>query len=846
MNNLDNESIGVEFTSRATSRLEYNYRAVQGGTVVNNERGRAHSIPLAKGIQSLLVSDIWHEKSPSDPFASSMFTSSIFRRQNPQKMLLEAGGLMVEVYHPGIQPDHNLVLVGSSPALGSWNATQGIVMTDGDFPTWRTPSLNITEELLTSEFKFVITDRLSGRVVAWEVGVNRNFASCQGSASEAIYYATAEPHFDIPQWRGVGVAIPLFSLRSQESCGVGEFADLKKMVDWARLTGQNIIQILPINDTTMDGTWRDSYPYNANSIFALHPQYIAPKSVGKLRDKGRQASFEKEAQRLNRLPAVDYEAVNNLKNNYLRELYTESGDKTTKRKEYQKFVTQNSYWLESYALFSLLRDKYSTANFALWGDESTYSQTLLDHYKEEHSKQLAYYYFVQYHLHIQLLEVHAYALAHGVALKGDIPIGVSRTSVDVWVAPHLFRLDSQAGAPPDDFSVLGQNWGFPTYNWEVMSRDGYSWWRARFSKMAEYFDAYRIDHILGFFRIWEIPLDAVHGLLGYFNPALPFTAEQMREQYGFTFEQSYTRPAINSWLLHHIFGERREEVAHKFLRPIDLDLYEFRPEYSTQATIVASVEDLSLHEGLLSLFEEILFVEDPHKAGHYHPRIAAQNTFKYRAMNQHDKTRFDALYNDFFYRRHNDFWRAEALKKLPALLDATTMLTCGEDLGMIPDSVLAVMSQEKILSLEIERMPKDPSVEFGEPCHNPYHSVCTTSTHDMNPLRAWLRENRELSNRYFAQRLGIDHQMGDDAPGWICEHIVRDHLASPSMWVILPLQDWLSIDEELRAIDPESERINIPANSRHHWRYRMHCTIEELIAHDKFNARLTNIISQRG
>ena len=824
---------------RATT-LNYNY-AVEGGFNPRSEWGSPRVLRFDKGVKSCLVVDRWRDMPLDKSFYSSLFTHSVFKRVEPSTALLKSGSLMVSVASPRVAPSQDLYMVGSCEALGAWSVERGVKMLDGDFPYWSSPSIAITSELLSAHYKFVIVDRASGAVVEWESGDNRSFACAQDVSEQSIYINELPAKFNLGEWRGAGVAIPVFSLRSEESMGVGEFLDLKKMVDWAALTGQKIIQILPINDTTMGGTWEDSYPYNANSIFALHPQYISLKKVGKLANKADMAKAEAEGKRLNALPAVDYEAVNALKNSYLHKIYAQQGEKTMSKRNFKKFFDENRYWLESYALFSLLRDKYSTPDFNQWGDNAVYSHELLERYKAEKETELAYYYFVQYHLHCQLLEAKEYAASQGVAFKGDIPIGVSRTSVDVWVNPRLFRLDSQAGAPPDDFSVLGQNWGFPTYNWEEMAKDGYAWWKARFAKMAEYFDAYRIDHILGFFRIWEIPLDAVHGLLGYFNPALPYTPAQMREYYGFHFDTSYTKPAINGWLLYRIFGERKEEVIAKYLVPNGMDSYAFRAEYNSQVKVVALVEDINLRDGLMSLFTEVLFVEDPHNAGHFHPRIAAHSTFKYQAMNDFDKECYNKMYNDFYYHRHNDYWGGEALKKLPALISATNMLTCGEDLGMIPHCVPYVMESEQILSLEIQRMPKNPKLTFGEPWSYPYHSVCTTSTHDMNPIRAWLREDVESSNRYFREILGIDYSMQEDCPAWLCERIVAQHVASPAMWTILPLQDWLSIDELLRASDPESERINVPANSRHYWRYRMHCTLESLLKSDALNAKVSRM-----
>ncbi|MFR9591199.1 MAG: 4-alpha-glucanotransferase [Rikenellaceae bacterium] len=785
-------------------------------------------------------------------FNTSLFTKSLFRRTDPKSARPKKGAITVTLDLPMILPSQLLRIVGSCKALGEWNSNNGVDMMDGEFPLWRSKPLKITQELLTSEYKFVIIDRQTGHLLKWEDGENRRFdlAESISSADGEICIEASQPKFNRPDWRGAGVAIPVFSLRSEESMGVGDFMDLKKMVDWAVVTGQKIIQILPINDSTMSHTWEDSYPYNANSIFALHPQYISLRRAGELQDVQMQAEIEAEGKSLNALSKIDYVEVNNLKERYMRQLYAEVGADVLSSKEFKKFHTQNSYWLDSYALFSLLRDRYRTADFAQWGDESKFSDELLTRYTSKRSKdysQVAYYYFVQYNLHVQLLEAREYAREKGVAFKGDIPIGVSRTSVDVWVAPKLFHLNSQAGAPPDDFSVLGQNWGFPTYNWREMAKDGYAWWSARFKKMAEYFDAYRIDHILGFFRIWEIPLDAVHGLLGHFSPAMPYTVEEI-EGFGFRFDKSYAVPDINHWLIGKLFGVEANKIEGEYLRQCKDGIgYTLKTKYNTQAKIGREVEDEDLHLPLMSLLDEVLFIEDPYKRGCYHPRISAQNTYKYKAMSEADRASYDALYNHFYYHRHNDFWFSEAMVKLPALVGSTDMLTCGEDLGMIPSCVPDVMERLNILALEIQRMPKDPAVNFARPERYDYMNVCTTSTHDMTPIRAWLLEDSELSKRYAIEVLGrYDFDATSDPSPDVCEQILVQHLTSPAMWTILPLQDWLSMDGNLRAEDPTSERINIPASSRHYWRYRMHLTLEELIALTEFNSKVAELVSSSG
>ena len=447
-----------------------------------------------------------------------------------------------------------------------------------------------------------------------------------------------------------------------------------------------------------------------------------------------------------------------------------------------------------------------------------------------------------------------YAHSKGIVLKGDIPIGIDRESVDAWENPRLFNLDCQAGAPPDDFSILGQNWGLPTYNWEEMNKDGFKWWKNRFRKMAEYFDAYRIDHILGFFRIWQIPMTATHGLLGTFYPALPFSEDEMRNQYDFWLDKDLqTTPYIMDYFLNDFFGEYTEEAKNRFLYVKSPGRYGLKEEYDTQAKVVEYFNSLEQNEknekfknALLGLIDDVLFIEDSEQKGKYHPRISAQYTYIYRSLNDYERWCFNRLYNDFFYHRHNDFWYGKAMWKLPPLLDSTDMLVCGEDLGMIPDCVPAVMNRLKILSLEIQRMPKDPQMEFGNPMTYPYLSVCTTSTHDMPGIRAWWEEDREKTQHFFNNML---HEWGNApyyAEPWICERIVAMHLNSPAMLTILPLQDWLSIDGKLRRKNPQEEQINNPAVSPHYWRYRMHLTIEELISCEEFNTKIKNMIYHSG
>jgi 4-alpha-glucanotransferase len=628
------------------------------------------------------------------------------------------------------------------------------------------------------------------------------------------------------------------------------------MVDWAKKTGQRMIQTLPINDTILYHTNYDSYPYNAVSVYALHPIYLHLDKLGNLKDKKLKAYFDAQKKELNEKTFSDYENVIKVKWEFFKAIFPQESPAIFASNDYKNFFETNREWLVPYAAFSYLRDLNGTPEFGKWPTYSLYNKAEIEAFSApttEHYQEIALFYFLQYHLHKQLVEVHDYARANGIGFKGDIPIGVSPRSVDAWVDPELFNANGQAGAPPDDFSVTGQNWGFPTYNWELMEKNGYQWWRKRFQKLAEYFDAYRIDHILGFFRIWEIPADAVWGLTGSFHPALPFSDSDL-ESRGLRWDQDrFVKPYLKEHVLYATFGKYTDEVIRKYFVPDGWQQFKFKPEFDTQKKIETHFatlgynfrkEEILIRDGLYAMHCEVLFVRDMRQPDKFHPRISMHSTAGFRDLPEATRRLLDNIYIDYFYHRHTQFWKQQAMTKLPALISATNMLVCGEDLGMVPDSVPDVMNALEILSLEIQRMPKKVNTEFAMPADAPYRSVCTTSTHDMNPIRAWWEEDAVLTKRFYNRALGMQGTAPETCEQWIAEKIIEQHLQSQAMWIILPWQDWMALDTSLCHEHPNAERINVPSNPRNFWCYRMHITLEQLLKEDNFNARIKEMITE--
>ena len=802
------------------------------------------------------VYDHWIDAPEDSYLYSSAFTDCIASHEH--SLCPKIGYpicIRLKVRAPQLRADERLALVGEDAVLGSWEAKKAVPMYEHNYNEW---VVNIDATKLARpfmEFKFVVLDEEDDVTPLWEIGANRTVVLPPMETGDVAVYELSQATFPIHPMKCAGTLVPVFSLRSKTSFGVGDFGDLRKMIDWVALTRQRVLQILPINDTTITHTWTDSYPYSCISIFALHPQYADLTALPPLKDEKEREKYEQLRESLNALPQIDYEQVNAAKTSYLRLLFEQEGKKVMSSAAFKAFFAESKQWLAPYAQYCYLRDTNGTADYTQWAGHEVFHETdrkALESPRTKLFKDVSFFYYVQYILNTQMKAVHEYARQKGVILKGDIPIGVNRYGCDAWQEPRYFNLNGQAGAPPDDFSVNGQNWGFPTYNWDEMLKDGCLWWVRRFSNMAKFFDAYRIDHVLGFFRIWEIPVDAVHGLLGQFQPALGMTREEI-EGYGLHWqEELFTQPYICDWVLDRIFKERAEEVRQKYLEPTHNGFYRMKDEYNTQRKVekafagTTDEKELWLRDGLYALISNVLFVRDHKDAKKFHPRISAQFDLLYEALTDSEKFVFNRLYNDYYYRRNNQFWYREAMKKLPRLVQATRMLVCAEDLGMVPDCVPWVMNELRILSLELQSMPKDPSTRFGHLSRNPYRSVCTISSHDMPTLRQWWDEDRQRTQEYYTTMLYRADEAPHPLPGWLARDIISRHLTSPSMLCILSIQDWLAIDEKLRLPDANAERINIPANPRHYWRYRMHLNIEDLMAQTAFNENIRELIMHSG
>ncbi|WP_336514010.1 4-alpha-glucanotransferase [Pollutibacter soli] len=800
--------------------------------------------------------DVWNNTGEfENVFYTSPFRNVLLperKKSTPVKQYRGATHIF-RVKAPLLHKDETVCLLGSSEVLNNWDVLKPLPLENkGD---WFEIKLNFTHVSFPIEYKYGVINNKTKEFLRFEAGSNRNLFK-PANKKRTIIIHDGFVHLPNNTWKGSGVAIPVFSLRSKKSWGTGEFTDLQLLTDWASAIGMRLIQLLPVNDTISSHTWVDSYPYSAISAFALHPLYINLEKVAGKKNASIVKPFKKKGDHLNHLQEVDYESVIKLKLEALSLLYETMKEETFSDEEYHVFFESNRYWLVPYAAFSFLRDKYDTPDCSRWKQYSVYNQKEIEKLSDKKSKsfdKIAIHYFIQFHLHKQLKEAHQYAHSKGVILKGDIPIGINRYGSDAWTAPEWYDMNVQAGAPPDDFAIKGQNWGFPTYNWNVMQQDGYLWWKWRFEQMSNYFDAFRIDHILGFFRIWSIPIDAIEGILGRFVPAIPVHRNEFSER-GIWFDyKRYCTPFITDEVLWEMFGPNEKKFKPFLIEGSD-KTYTLKPEFQTQRQVLDHFTQLSptdenqhIMEGLYDLISNvILFDEGGAVSGKFHFRINMLTTPSYKRLDDHLKWQLNELYVDYFFRRQDHFWEIESMKKLPALKRATDMLICGEDLGMVPHCVPHVMQALGILSLEIQRMPKNISSVFSNPAHAPYLSVVTPSTHDMSTIRGWWEEDRGKTQKFYNEMLGKYGAAPPTCEPWINKEIISQHLHSPAQWAIFQLQDILGIDEHLRRINPQEERINVPANPKHYWRYRMHIYLEDMLIEKDFNADLKSLIASSG
>lgn len=836
----------VDFFSKT---IAYKYQLKDERGNVLREEFVKHHLNFSHNYKEFLIFDEWNSKNFPENYLNNKILRNKLSQFTPRKIaILKKHTHLFRIEAPVYNPNWEIVLIGNTPSLGNWSYENSIHLSQTDFGIWEA-SVDIPEIQLI-QYKYAIFDTIKGKIIDIESGENR---STMPNQQKDVLQIIADHYFRFKSYQmyhDAGVAVPVFSLRTENGFGVGEFSDLKKLADWANKASLGIIQILPINDTTANYSWTDSYPYAAVSVYALHPQYISIENLDFKLPKELVEEFHKKKSELNSLDLIDYEKMISAKWKYLKAVFNTEKEKIYKDRSFKKFIKDNEEWLLPYSAFCVLRDKYKTPNFNEWKTHKKYIAGKISPFFSAKNKDYdasMLHAWVQFQLHKQLKDAVDYIHGLGISLKGDLPIGIYRYSVEAWVEPDLFGMDFQAGAPPDQFTEIGQNWEFPTYNWEAMKADDYRWWKNRFKALEQYFDAMRIDHILGFFRIWRMPISATQGILGYFYPAVPVVLDEFKARHiPFDFER-YCKPFINDEILWKYFGEETFK-ALQFINKNSDGTYQFKDKFNTQRKITDYFKDKSedFFEKLISLCANVLFLtEEKNGETVYHPRFNVFKTESYQYLSDWERKSIYELYQDYFFKRQDYLWKEKAMEKLPILLNATDMLICGEDLGMVPDCVPEVMDELAIVALKVQRMPSG-NIQFSNPKNAGYMNVVTASSHDSSTLRQWWKENPQLTQTYFNQQLNQNGKAPSSLEPYLAEIIMKQHLYNDAMLAIFPIQDFFAMDENLVNSKIENERINNPAVFPHYWRYRIHLNLENLTENVEFNQKISNWINESG
>ncbi|XP_011079098.1 4-alpha-glucanotransferase DPE2 [Sesamum indicum] len=853
----------------AEFNCEYSYYVVDDEkNVLRWEAGKKRNLLLPNGVQNgqlVELHDLWQTGSDDLPLRSA-FKNVIFRKSwNPEvdrplvsvrSVLDHEDSVVVQfrICSPNIEEDTSVYVIGSPSNLGRWKIEDGLKLNYAGESVWLAGSVMRKDDF---PIKYRYCKYSKAKNLALETGGNRELF-VDFSTSQPKYIVLSDGLMREMPWRGTGVAIPMFSVRSEDDMGVGEFLDLKLLVDWAVESGFHLVQLLPINDTSVHGMWWDSYPYSSLSVFALHPLYLRVQALSENISKDIMEEIQRTRKQLDG-KNVDYEATMAAKLSIAKKIYSQEKEIVFSSVAFQNFFSENQDWLKPYAAFCFLRDFFETSDHSQWGRFSLFSEDKLEKLVSKdslHYDIICFHYYIQFHLHMQLSEAASYAREKGVVLKGDLPIGVDRNSVDTWVFPNLFRMNTSTGAPPDYFDKNGQNWGFPTYNWEEMSKDNYAWWRGRLTQMAKYFTAYRIDHILGFFRIWELPDHAMTGLCGKFRPSIPLSQEELEREGIWDFNR-LSQPYIKQQHLQEKFGASWTIIASNFLNEFRKDHYQFKEDCDTEKKIASKLKSCleksifleseeKIRRNLFDLIQNVVLIKDREDSKKFYPRFNLEDTSSFSDLDEHSKNILKRLYYDYYFQRQETLWRQNALKTLPVLLNSSDMLACGEDLGLIPSCVHPVMQELGLIGLRIQRMPSEPGVEFGIPSQYSYMTVCAPSCHDCSTLRAWWEEDEDRRRRFFQTVVGSDLLPPDRCTPEIVEFVLRQHVEAPSMWAIFPLQDLLALKDKYTTRPAAEETINDPTNPKHYWRYRVHVTLESLLEDKELISSIKGLVHGSG
>ena len=628
-----------------------------------------------------------------------------------------------------------------------------------------------------------------------------------------------------------GVVVPLFSLRSKESIGIGEFLDLIPFGQWAKKCGLDLIQLLPVNDTG-----EESSPYSSRSAFALNPVYIRLQKIDGAAEILGEELIEQN-KKLGKEPRIPYINVVRYKRKALRIVFDKKKKDILMSEQFKKWIEQNS-WVHPYAIFCALKAENKEASWKEWA-------------KKEKPKEsdVLFQKWMQWIAEEQFLAAVNELNKLGIRLKGDIPILINEDSADVWHYPQFFSLENRAGAPPDMFCYSGQNWAFPTYRWDILEKEDFAWWRARIQQAAKFYHAYRIDHVLGFFRIWVVPQQEYTGILGNFVPSVPiYMDELLRAGIPIETVRYLTNPNFGEEQLQNRFGFGTETAKQKYFEPLQgsFGRYVLRNEYRCERAIMSLEEEQSIKDALLNVYWDRVFTPSSTEEVLY-PYWYWYNSSVLLTLPEHE---INIIKNIIKNNEacQEDLWKENGYKLLDVLAKESDMLVCAEDLGAVPNCVPGVLENLDILALRVERWSRNWK-QNGQPyiplAQYPKLSVCTTSNHDSSTLLGLWAE-QDFDRDFYWKHIG----QGTCAPAVLdaghVKLIIKNLFSSNSLLAILPLQDFMALSQKFIPQNPEIDRVNVPGTiGSQNWSWKMPCLLENLLEETELNSCIEELARVR-
>jgi 4-alpha-glucanotransferase len=638
-----------------------------------------------------------------------------------------------------------------------------------------------------------------------------------------------------------GVAVPLFSLYSKQSIGIGEYLDLIPFGRWAAFCNFNIIQLLPVNDTGAE-----SSPYSARSAFALNPVFINVQSVegsSEYEDEIQQGKLE-----FQKYGKIDYYNISTWKRFVLRKIFDNRYDDLKKDKILLRWIDNNA-WAKPYCVYCTLKAQNDERSWKDWKNYRDPTAKDIEALWKKFAKDNLFQAWMQFEAEKQFSAAVAEVSKMGVRIKGDIPILINEDSADVWADRKYFSLDDRAGAPPDMFSYSGQNWGFPTYRWDVIEKDNFEWWRRRLAQASKFYHAYRIDHVLGFFRIWSIPQQEVTGILGYFNPCVPLTYDKLAAA-GFMREtlEYLRRPNYGIDQLREFLGADADRLAPICFTQLEghPDRLILKSEFSSEKAILGMNEPQEVKDKLLKVYWNRVFVPSGDE-NNFYPYWYWYNAPVFFTLPDYEQEKLRNLIKEN-ENAQNGLWEANATKLLSVLSQETDMLVCAEDLGAVPPCVPAVLNKLNILSLRIERWARNwnaPYSPYYDMDEYPRMSVCATSCHDTSTLRG-LWQEKDFDRDLYWSHAHLSGKAPEEVTPSVARQILAHVYTTNSLFCILPVQDYFALSASLSKCAPEEERVNVPGTvGGKNWCYRMPCSVDELMDYSSLSSDIRMLVDVR-